>query len=71
MDNPEQYTANADQLYSRVTGLYSYSVVWVEIDNDDRKSVVQARVLETGRGTIAFAFSWLGLTQATYRRLTG
>eukprot|EP00965_Chrysotila_dentata_P156369 5165752-Pleurochrysis_carterae.AAC.1 len=39
MDNPEEYTASADQLYSRAIGLYSDSVVWVEIDDDDRKSV--------------------------------
>eukprot|EP00965_Chrysotila_dentata_P163520 5399228-Pleurochrysis_carterae.AAC.1 len=39
MDNPEEYTASADQLYSRVIGLYSNSVVWVEIDDDGRKSV--------------------------------
>eukprot|EP00965_Chrysotila_dentata_P142504 4710771-Pleurochrysis_carterae.AAC.1 len=41
MDNPEEYTAKADQLFSRATGLYSESVVWVEIDDDGRKSVVQ------------------------------
>eukprot|EP00965_Chrysotila_dentata_P174971 5776458-Pleurochrysis_carterae.AAC.1 len=41
MYNPEEYTARADQLTSRATGLYSESVAWVEIDDDDRKQVVQ------------------------------
>eukprot|EP00965_Chrysotila_dentata_P070890 2343130-Pleurochrysis_carterae.AAC.1 len=71
MDNPEEYTARADQLSSRTTGLYSESVAWVEIDDDGRKSVVQVRVLKTGHGTQPFASPWLGLTQATYRSLTG
>eukprot|EP00965_Chrysotila_dentata_P078172 2577171-Pleurochrysis_carterae.AAC.1 len=39
LDDLERCTADADELYSRVTGLYSYSVAWVEIDDDGRKSV--------------------------------
>ena len=70
MDNTEEYEARADQLISRATGLYSESVAWVEIDDDGRKSVVQVRVLKTGRGNQPFAFSWLGLTRETYRRMT-
>eukprot|EP00965_Chrysotila_dentata_P146318 4832065-Pleurochrysis_carterae.AAC.1 len=70
MDNTEEYTDRADQLISRATGLYSKSVAWVEIDDDGRKSVVQARVLKTGHDNQPFAFSWLGLTRATYRRVT-
>eukprot|EP00965_Chrysotila_dentata_P059988 1989696-Pleurochrysis_carterae.AAC.1 len=70
MDNTEEYTARADQLISLVTGLYSESVAWVEIDDDGRKSVVQVRVLKCGHGKQPFAYPWLGLTRATYRRMT-
>eukprot|EP00965_Chrysotila_dentata_P114029 3770776-Pleurochrysis_carterae.AAC.1 len=70
LNNTEEYTACADQFVSRATaGLYSVSVAWVEIDDDSRKSVVQVRVLKTGRGNQPFAYSWIGLTQETYRRM--
>eukprot|EP00965_Chrysotila_dentata_P020930 693329-Pleurochrysis_carterae.AAC.1 len=41
LDNAEEYTASADQITSRATGLLSKSVAWVEIDDNGRKSVVQ------------------------------
>eukprot|EP00965_Chrysotila_dentata_P037714 1254378-Pleurochrysis_carterae.AAC.1 len=41
LDNAEEYTASADQITSRATGLISESVAWVEIDDNGRKSVVQ------------------------------
>eukprot|EP00965_Chrysotila_dentata_P153029 5057472-Pleurochrysis_carterae.AAC.1 len=70
LDNPEEYTACADQLVSRVTaGLHSVSVTWIEIDDDGRKSVMQVRELKTGRGDQPFAYSWIGLTQETCRRM--
>eukprot|EP00965_Chrysotila_dentata_P046145 1534193-Pleurochrysis_carterae.AAC.2 len=46
LHNTEEYTARADQLTSRATGLFSESVAWVEIDDDGRKSVVQVGVLK-------------------------
>eukprot|EP00965_Chrysotila_dentata_P077257 2550821-Pleurochrysis_carterae.AAC.1 len=66
LDNTEEYTASADQITSRVTGLLSESVAWVEIDDNGRKSVVQVRVLKCGDGRQPFAYAWLGLTWATY-----
>eukprot|EP00965_Chrysotila_dentata_P098322 3250767-Pleurochrysis_carterae.AAC.1 len=66
LDNTEEYTARADQLISRVTGLFSESVAWVEIDDNGRKSVVQVRVLKCGHGRQSFWYPWLGLTRATY-----
>eukprot|EP00965_Chrysotila_dentata_P117156 3871603-Pleurochrysis_carterae.AAC.1 len=63
--------ACADRLTSRATaGLHSDFVAWIEIDNACRKSVVQMRVLRTGRGNRPFAYSWIGLTRETYRRMT-
>eukprot|EP00965_Chrysotila_dentata_P145693 4812762-Pleurochrysis_carterae.AAC.1 len=50
LDITEEYTARADQLLSRATGLYSEAVAWVEIDDNGRKSVVQVRVLKNGHG---------------------
>eukprot|EP00965_Chrysotila_dentata_P021826 723162-Pleurochrysis_carterae.AAC.1 len=61
----------AERLTSRTTaGLHSDFVVWIEIDNDGRKSVVQIRVLRTGRGNQPFAYSWISLTRETHRRMT-
>eukprot|EP00965_Chrysotila_dentata_P093776 3099628-Pleurochrysis_carterae.AAC.1 len=71
LDNAEEYTASADQITSRATGLLSESVAWVEIDDDGRKSVMQVRVLKCRDGRQPFAFSWLGLTWETYQRMTG
>eukprot|EP00965_Chrysotila_dentata_P039071 1299316-Pleurochrysis_carterae.AAC.1 len=47
----------------------SESVAWVEIDDNGRKSVVQVRVLKCRDGQQPFAYPWLGLTWATYRRM--
>eukprot|EP00965_Chrysotila_dentata_P177445 5860725-Pleurochrysis_carterae.AAC.1 len=69
MDNPEEYTAQADQMFSVSTGFHSKSVVWVEIDDNDRKSVVKVRVLTAGRDTRVSTSSWIGLTPWTYRHL--
>eukprot|EP00965_Chrysotila_dentata_P246378 6207124-Pleurochrysis_carterae.AAC.1 len=71
LNNAEEYTASADQITSRATGLLSGSIAWVEIDNNGRKSVLQVRVLKCRDGRQPFAYSWLGLTWATYQRMTG
>eukprot|EP00965_Chrysotila_dentata_P094896 3138682-Pleurochrysis_carterae.AAC.1 len=40
LDDAEKYMACADRLTSRATArLHSDFVAWIEIDNDDRKSV--------------------------------
>eukprot|EP00965_Chrysotila_dentata_P107964 3565709-Pleurochrysis_carterae.AAC.1 len=70
LDDAEEYTASADLITSRATGLLSESVAWVEIDDNGRKSVVQVRVLKCRDDKQPFAYSWLGLTWATYRRMT-
>eukprot|EP00965_Chrysotila_dentata_P148297 4895946-Pleurochrysis_carterae.AAC.1 len=49
-DNTEEYTARADQLLSRATGLYSEAVAWVEINDNGHKTVVQVRMLKCGYG---------------------
>eukprot|EP00965_Chrysotila_dentata_P001413 46069-Pleurochrysis_carterae.AAC.1 len=67
--NAEEHAASADQITSRATGLMSDCVAWVEIDDNGRKSVVQVRVLRCVDGK-PFATPWLGLTWATYRRMT-
>eukprot|EP00965_Chrysotila_dentata_P173853 5739387-Pleurochrysis_carterae.AAC.1 len=69
LDSTEEYTARADQLISRVTGLYSESVAWIEIDDTGRKSVVQVRVLTCQRGRQGFWYPWLGITRATNQRM--
>eukprot|EP00965_Chrysotila_dentata_P156162 5159254-Pleurochrysis_carterae.AAC.1 len=49
----------------------SDSVAWVEINDNGRNSVVQVRVLKCRDGKRPFAYPCLGLTWATYRRMTG
>eukprot|EP00965_Chrysotila_dentata_P247323 6207684-Pleurochrysis_carterae.AAC.1 len=68
--NAEEHAASADQITSRATRLMSDCVAWVEIDDNGRKSVVQVRVLRCADGRQPFAYPWLGLTWATYRRMT-